>query len=749
MTHIVVISVTAQTPPVQNSNVEGNPLLTESSLPYHVPPFDRIKDEHFAPAMEKGMREELKEVEVVANNSEKPTFENTIVALERTGRLLDRAERTFDNLNACNTNPTLQKIETEMAPKLAAHRDAIHLNSKLFARVQELYDNRDKLGLDPESAYLLERYYKDFVRAGAKLSDPDKEKLKKINSELATLQTQFEQNVLKEKNASSIVVDRKEDLAGLSDNQMASLINAAKAEHKEGKFVIQLQNTTGQPLLGSLQNRPLHERIMQTSLGRNSKGGEFDTRNIVIRTAQLRAEKAKLLGYSNWAAYQLEDQTAHNVPTVNKLLADLAPPAVANAKREAADMQKIVDEEKGGFQVASWDWDFYSEKVRKARYAFDESELRPYYELNHVIIDGVFFAAGKLYGLTFKERHDIPVYQPDVRVFEVYDRDGKPLALFLGDYYARPSKRGGAWMNAYVQQNDLFATKPVVANHLNIPKPPPGEPTLLTHDEVRTAFHEFGHALHGMFSKVKFPRFSGTSVPRDFVEYPSQVNEMWATWPEVLKNYAKHYKTGEPIPQALLDKVIAAQKFNQGFKTTEYLSASLLDQAWHQLNPSEVPKDAVAFEAEALHKAGVDFPPVPPRYRSFYFSHAFAGGYSAGYYSYLWSEVLDADTVEWFKEHGGLKRENGDRFRAMLLSRGGSADALGLFKNFVGRDPYIEPLLKRRGLDRAPGADDTKVESQPPVRSALWDTLSPMTSNELPVEMLPQFCSVIACERTT
>jgi peptidyl-dipeptidase Dcp len=386
---------------------------------------------------------------------------------------------------------------------------------------------------------------------------------------------------------------------------------------------------------------------------------------------------------------------------VNKLLGDLAPPAVANAKREAADMQKIVDQEKGGFQIASWDWPFYSEKVRKARYAFDESELRPYYELNHVILDGVFFAAGKLYGLTFKERHDIPVYQPDVRVFEVYDRDGKPLALFLGDYYARPSKRGGAWMNAYVQQSDLFGTRPVVANHLNIPKPPPGEPTLLTHDEVRTAFHEFGHALHGMFSNVKYPRFSGTSVPRDFVEYPSQVNEMWATWPEVLKNYAKHYKTGEPIPQALLDKVIAAEKFNQGYKTTEYLSASLLDQAWHQLNPSDVPKDAVAFEAEALHKAGVDFAPVPPRYRSFYFSHAFAGGYSAGYYSYIWSEVLDADTVEWFKEHGGLKRDNGDRFRAMLLSRGGSADALGLFKNFVGRDPYVEPLLKRRGLDRA------------------------------------------------
>ena len=709
MTHIAAISVTAQTPPVQNPNIADNPLLAESSLPYHVPPFDKIKDEHFAPAIEAGMREQLKEVEAVANNSEKPTFDNTIVALERTGRLLDRAQRTFSNLNACNTNSTLQKIDKEMAPKLAAHRDEIFLNPTLFARVQQLYDNRDNLGLDPESAYLLERYYKDFVRAGARLSDADKEKLKKINTELATLQTQFEQNVLKEKNASSVVVDRKEDLHGLSDNQMASVTAAAKAEHKEDKFVIQMQNTTGQPLLGSLQNRQLRERIAQTSLARDSHGGEFDTRNIVMRTAQLRAEKAKLLGYANWAAYQLEDQTAHDVPTVNKLLGDLAPPAVANAKREAADMQKVVDQEKGGFQVASWDWPFYSEKVRKARYAFDESELRPYYELNHVILDGVFFAAGKLYGLTFKERHDIPVYQPDVRVFEVYDRDGKPLALFLGDYYARPSKRGGAWMNLYVQQSDLFATKPVVANHLNIPKPPPGEPTLLTHDEVRTAFHEFGHALHGMFSNVKYPRFSGTSVPRDFVEYPSQVNEMWATWPEVLKNYAKHYKTGEPIPQALLDKVIAAEKFNQGYKTTEYLSASLLDQAWHQLNPSEVPKDAVAFEAEALHKAGVDFSPVPPRYRSFYFSHAFAGGYSAGYYSYIWSEVLDADTVEWFKEHGGLKRENGDRFRAMLLSRGGSADALGLFKNFVGRDPYVEPLLKRRGLDRTPGSDGTKA----------------------------------------
>src|SRR5436190_6051583 len=692
-----------------------NPLMTESALPYHYPAFDKLKDEHFIPAIEAGMRDQLKEIEPIANNSEKPTFDNTIVALERTGRLLDRAERTFSNLNACDTNPTRQKIDKEIAPKLAAHRDEIFLNPKLFSRVQQLYDVRNKLGLDPESAYLLERYYKDFVRAGAKLSDTEKEKLKKINAELAKLQTDFEQNVLKEKNASSVVVDRKEDLTGLSDNQIAGVTAAAKAEHKEGKFVIQLQNTTDQPLLGSLQNRPLRERIMQASLSRNSKGGEFDTRDIVLRTAQLRAEKAKLLGYPNWAAYQLEDQTAHDVPTGNKLLADLAPPAVANAKREAAEQQKIVDQDKSAFQIAACDWDFYSEKVRKAKYNFDESEVRPYYELNHVIVDGVFFAANKEYGLTFKERHDLPLYQPDVRVWEVYDRDGKPLAIFIGDYYARPSKRGGAWMNAYVPQNDLFGTKPVVANHLNIPKPPPGEQTLLTQDEVRTAFHGFGHALHGMFSNVKYPRFSGTSVPRDFVEYPSQVNEMWARWPEVLRNYAKHYKTGEPMPQALLDKLEAAEKFNQGYKTTEYLSASLLDQAWHQLSRNEIPRDALEFEAEALYKAGVDFPPVPPRYRSFYFSHAFAGGYSAGYYSYLWSEVLDADTVEWFNEHGGLKRENGDRFRAMLLSRGGSADALGLFKNFVGRDPYIEPLLKRRGLDRTPRADDTKVEAQVPL----------------------------------
>jgi peptidyl-dipeptidase Dcp len=690
-----------------------NPLLKESSLDFHYPPFDKIRDEHFAPAYEQGMAEQLREIAPIAANAEAPTFENTIVALEKTGELLDRVDRIFSNLSGANTNPQLQKIETEMAPKLSAHRDAIYLNGPLFKRVETLYNERDKLGLDEESKWLVERYYKDFVRAGAKLSEADKTKLKKMNSELAELQTKFSQNVLKEKNAESIVVAKKEDLAGLSPNEIAAAAAAAKEEKKEGKWVFPLQNTTQQPALTSLKNRALRERIMKVSLARNSHGGEWDNRAVVLRTVKLRAERAALLGYASHAAYQLEDQTAKNVETVNKLLGQLAPPAVANARKEAADMQKLIDQEKGGFQIASWDWAYYSEKVRQARFAFDESEIKPYFELNHVLLDGVFYAATRLYGITFKERHDLPVYQPDVRVFDVFDKDGKPLAIFLADYYARPSKRGGAWMSAYVRQSDLLGMKPVVANHLNIPKPEAGQPTLLTYDEVRTMFHEFGHALHGMFSHVKYPRFSGTSVPRDFVEYPSQVNEMWAVWPEVLQHYAKHYQTDKPMPKELLDKVIEAEeKFDQGFKTTEYLAAALLDQAWHQLKPSEVPDAVIPFEAGALQKAGVDFDPVPPRYRTTYFSHAFAGGYSAGYYSYIWSEELDADSVEWFKEHGGLKRENGDHFRETLLSRGGSQDAMKLFHDFTGRDPWIEPLLKRRGLE-TPSEPNAHGEAPP------------------------------------
>ncbi len=675
-----------------------NPLLSESTLQYHYPPFDKIKNEDYAPAYMQTMAANLKEKEAIANSTEAPTFENTIVALEKSGRGLARVDAIFSNLAGANTNPVLQKVESEMAPKLSAHRDEILLNPKLFGRVQKLYDQRDQLGLDAESKYLLERYEKDFVRAGAKLSDADKKKLKAMNAELATLQTKFSQDILKEKNADGVLVDNRADLAGLPENEISAAAKAAKDAKKEGKFLIALQNTSGQPALSSLQNRALRERIMKASLARNSKDGQFDTRGTIMKIARLRAERATLLGYATHADYQLDDQTAKTVPTVNHLLGDLAPAAVANAKREAGDMQGVIKDEGGNFELASWDWSFYSEKVRKAKFNFDESELKPYLEINHVQQDGVFYAAGQLYGLTFKERKDLPVYQEDVRVFEVFDADGKSLAFFISDMYARPSKRGGAWMNEYVSQNDLLGERPVVANHLNIPKPPAGEPTLLSFDEVTTMFHEFGHALHGMFSNVKYPRFAGTSVPPDFVEFPSQVNEMWASWPEILKNYARHYQTGEPMPQELLDKVLAAQKFDQGFKTTEYLSAALLDQAWHQLKPNEIPKDAMAFEAAALKKDGVDFAPVPPRYRSPYFSHSFAGEYSAGYYSYLWSEVLDADTVDWIKQHGGLKRENGDRFRQTLLSRGGSQDALDLFRNFTGGDPDLKPLLERRGL---------------------------------------------------
>jgi peptidyl-dipeptidase Dcp len=690
-----------------------NPLLKESSLDFHYPPFDRIRDEHFAPAYEQGMAAQLKEIQPIASNPAPPTFENTIVALEKSGELLGRVDRIFSNLASCNTNPNIQKTESEMAPKLSAHQDAIFLNGPLFKRVEALYQHRDQLGLDEESKWLIERYYKDFVRAGAKLSDPDKAKLKEMNAQIAKLTTDFSQNVLKEKNASSVVVDNKQDLDGLSPNDVTAATAAAKEAKKEGKYLLALQNTSGQPWLTSLKNRALREKIMKTSLARNSHGGDFDTRSIVLQIVKLRAERAALLGYANHAAYQLEDQTAKNVETVNNLLAQLAPPAVANARKEAADMQKLIDKDHGGFQLASWDWDYYAEKVRQERYAFDEAEIKPYFELNHVLLDGVFYAATQLYGITFKERHDLPVYQPDVRVFDVYDKDGQPLAIFIADYYARPSKRGGAWMNEYVNQSQLLGMKPVVANHLNIPKPEAGQPTLLTYDQTRTMFHEFGHALHGMFSNVKYPRFSGTNVPRDFVEYPSQVNEMWAAWPEVLQHYAKHYQTGAPMPKELLDKVLASEeKFNQGFKTTEYLAATLLDQAWHQLKPAEVPNDVLAFESQALKKAGVNFDPVPPRYRTTYFSHAFAGGYSAGYYSYIWSEELDADSVEWFKEHGGLKRENGNHFRDTLLSRGGSQDAMKLFHDFTGRDPWLEPLLKRRGL--GPVEPKAHGEAPPP-----------------------------------
>ncbi|MGI4716956.1 MAG: M3 family metallopeptidase [Janthinobacterium lividum] len=685
--------------PVAASALDAsNPFAQPSSLPLNYPAFDKIRNEHFLPAYAAGMAEHLREIEAVANNKAAPTFDNTIVAMERSGQLLARVSAVFSNLQTANTNDVLDAVDREMSPRLAAHNDAIYLNPALFNRVKTLHAKRTTLKLDAESKHLLERVYKEFVRAGANLSAADKDKLKKYNGEIASLQSEFSQRVLKEANASALIVNTREELAGFSDAEIAAAATEAETRGQKGKFAIAIVNTSSQPALSSLTNRTTRERLMAASLNRGSRGGEYDSRELVLKLVRLRAERAALLGYPNYAAYSQELETAKNPAAVNRLLAELAKPAVNNARKEALEIQKVIDAEKGGFQVASYDWPIYQDKVRAAKYNFDENQLRPYFELNRVLVDGVFFAATKEYGITFKERKDLPVYDPDVRTFDVFDHDGKQLAIFIFDPYARGNKQGGAWMNEYVSQSSLLGKRPVVGNHLNIPKPPKGQPTLLTYDEVRTAFHEFGHALHGMFSNVKYPHFSGTNVPRDFVEYPSQVNEMWAIWPEVLANYAKHHQTGAPMPQALLDKVVASKKFNQGYLTTEYLAASLLDQRWHQLKPSEIPTDVLAFEARALKDAGVDYAPVPPRYRTTYFSHSMNGGYSAGYYAYLWSEKLDADTVQWFTESGGLSRKNGDHFRKTLLSRGGSADAMDLFRDFRGRDPVIEPLLERRGL---------------------------------------------------
>jgi peptidyl-dipeptidase Dcp len=676
----------------------SNPFAQQSTLPFHYPAFDKITNEDYAPAFKEGMRIHAAEIDAIANNKAAPTFDNTIVAMERSGALLNRVQTVFFSLVGCNTNDEMQKLDKELAPQLAAHSDAIRLNAKLWQRIDTLYKNRDKLHLDPESKYLLERYHTDFVRAGAQLSDADKAKLKAYNAELAGLQTQFSQNVLKEANASALVVDSREELAGMSDKAIDAAAAEGKKRGLDGKFVVPVVNTTQQAPEAVLTNRATREKLMALSLARGSHGGQFDNREVVLKIAKARAERAKLLGYPSHAAYMLEDQTARNTDAVNKLLSEFAKPAVRNAKKEAAEIQKVIDAEKGGFQATAYDWEYYTDKVRQAKYAFDQNQLRPYFEYNNVLLNGVFYAANKEYGISFKERHDLPVYNPDVRVFDVFDADGKQLAIFLHDPYARSNKRGGAWMNAYVNQSKLLGNQPVVANHLNIPKPAAGEPTLLTYDEVRTMFHEFGHALHGMFSNVKYPRFAGTRVPRDVGEFPSQVNEMWMAWPEVLQNYAKHYQTGAPMPKELLDKVFASQKFNEGYRTTEYLAASMLDQSWHQLSADQIPADVLGFEANALHQWGVDFPLVPPRYRTTYFSHVFSGGYSSGYYGYLWAEKLDADTVEWFKENGGLLRKNGDRFRKMMLSRGGSADVMGMYRAFRGRDPVIEPLLERRGL---------------------------------------------------
>ena len=679
-----------------------NPFAAPSTLQDQAPDFSKIKQSDYAPALDEGMREQRAEIDAIANNPAAPTFENTIVAMERSGAMLTRVAKVFFNLTQSNTDPAMQKVEEEMAPKLSAHQDAIFLDPKLFARVKELNDKRASLKLDPESDRLLDRYYLRFVRSGAQLSAADKTTIKKLNAEDATLSTQFSKNVLADTNAGAITVDNKADLAGMSADDIAAAAEAAKSHGMPGKWLITLQNTTTQPALASLQNRALREKIYQSSIARGSHGGPNDNTHIVARLAQLRAQKAKLLGYPNYATYVLEDQMAKTPEAAVKLLSSIVPAAVANARAEAAKIQTVIDRQHGGFKLQPWDWDFYAEQVRKAEYNLDDAQIRPYFELNRVLNDGVFFAAHKLYGLTFKERKDLPVYQPDVRVFEVFDPAGKSMALIYLDYYARDSKHGGAWMDSFVDQSDLLNLRPVVLNVLNITKPAPGQPALLSFDEVTTMFHEFGHALHGMLSKTNYPMFSGTNTPRDFVEFPSQFNEDWALDPTVFANYAKNYKTGAPMPAELVAKIKKSSTFNQGYATTEYLEAALLDMAWHQL-PADAPlQDTLKFEDEALAKAGVKLEQVPPRYRTTYFQHIWNLGYAAGYYAYLWTDVLAQDAFAWFKEHGGLTRANGQHFEDTVLSRGGTKDAHQLYLDFRGKEPSIGPYLEKKGLTAAP-----------------------------------------------
>ncbi len=682
------------------STVATNPFLEESPLILNYPQFDLVQTVHYLPAFQRGMADQVAEIEAIANQGEDPDFENTIIALELSGQLLDRVSRVFFSMSSAHTNDEIRSLQQQLAPQLAAHSDAILLNRALFARIQTLFDQRQELPLEPEALRLLEQYRLDFIRAGAALTESEQDRMREINAEMATLQTLFSQNVLSEVNDLAIVVDTEEEMAGMGEALKQAASEEAAERGLPGKYVIPLLNTSGQPALASLQNRSVRQRIFETSLSRGSRGGDFDNRDVLSKVLSLRAERSALLGFGNHAEFILANQTAQTVEAVNQRLAELAAPAVANVRREANDLQALIESEGDDFQLAAWDWDFYTEKLRAKRFNFDANQLRPYFELDNVLNRGVFYAAERLFGVRFEERDELPVYQEDVRVFEVIDVNGSTLGMFIADFYARPSKRGGAWMNSYVSQSRLTGKLPIVANHLNITKPPAGEPTLLTFDEVTTMFHEFGHALHGLFSSVEYPYFSGTSVPRDFVEYPSQVNEMWATWPEVLENYALHYETGEAMPRELLEKVLSTKTFNQGFTTTEYLAASIVDQALHQLTVNEVPSAELIldFEAQALEAAGIQIDEVPPRYRATYFSHII-GGYSAGYYSYIWSEVLDADTVHWFQENGGLLRENGDHFRQSLLSQGGSRDAMGLYRSFTGREAQILPLLERRGLN--------------------------------------------------
>ena len=675
-----------------------NPFAAASKLPFQTADFSKIKNSDFKPAMEEGMKQQLDEVQKIADNTEAPTFENTLVAMEKSGQLLRRVSGVFGLLTSANTNPDLQKLQEEEAPKLAATSDAIYLNSKLFKRVEAIYNQRTTLKLDAESLRLVEYYYQKFELAGAKLNDADKDALKKLNGEEASLAAKFNNQLLAAAKAGAVVVADKAELAGLTDGEIDAAAKAAKEAKMDGKFMISLQNTTQQPALQSLSNRATRQKLFDASWNRAEKKDSNDTRATISRIAQIRAKKAKLIGYDSYAALTLQDQMAKTPKAVTDFLDKLIPAATAKAKAEAADIQALIDKQKGGFQLAPYDWNFYSEQVRKAKYDIDESQIKPYFLLDSVLQNGVFFAATQLYGITFKERKDIPTYQADVRVFEVFDKDGTSMALFYCDYFKRDNKNGGAWMDNMVGQSKLLGTKPVIYNVCNFTKPADGQPALISFSDVTTMFHEFGHGLHGIFASQQYPSLSGTATARDFVEFPSQFNEHWATDPAVFKNYAKHYKTGELMPQALVDKIKKAATFNEGYGLTEILAAADLDMQWHSLTVNDPLQDVDKFETEALQRTHLDLPQVPTRYRSSYFLHIWSNGYAAGYYAYLWTEMLDDDAFAWFQEHGGLTRENGQRFRDMILSQGNTQDLATMFRNFRGSDPHIEPMLMNRGL---------------------------------------------------
>jgi len=680
--------------PTPDASLSSNPFMKKSKLQYEAPEFDKIKDEHFKPAFDFGLKQHDAEILKIANNPETPTFENTLVALEKSGEILKRAMIVFSNLTSANTNPTLQALDEEYAPIFAAHSDKMYLNENLYKRIKAISEN----GLDSESKRLLQYYKQNFEIAGANLSAADKEKLKQINQELASLSTQYSNKLLEARKQGGVFFTDAKELDGLSADEIAAAASDAKNAGKPGQYLLALQNTTQQPLLQNLKNRATREKLFKASWTRAEKGDGNDTRETIEKLAKLRLRKAQILGKKSFAEWKLQDQMAKTPEAATNLMNQIATPAVETARREAKDIQNLIDQQNGGFNVEPWDWNFYAEQVRKAKFDLDESQIKPYFEITTVLEKGVFFAAEKFYGLTFKKRTDLPVYHPDVVTYEVFDHDGKSIAIYYLDFYTRDSKNGGAWMSNFVEQSYLLETKPVIVNCYNYQKPAPGKPSLISFDDVSTIFHEFGHSIHGMFASQEYPSLSGTNVPRDFVEFPSQINEHWALDPVVLKNYALHYETRQPIPQALVDKIKKASTFNQGYMTTELVSAAELDMGWHTVTSENQLIPVLDFEKQSLAKHGFTLATVPPRYHTPYFAHIWGGGYSAGYYAYLWSETLDNDAWEWIKNNGGLTRENGDRFRKYILSVGNSVDLNQAFRDFTGHDPDIKPLLRSRGF---------------------------------------------------